>query len=500
MIQSKLNEHNSRGAATLPAASSTAGGFLREFQLTLLTEGFVLLLVGALLAELLLSTNPVPYAWVAAGAGILVAIGAAIRLRRKLGLTTRLQRQLSRLADDPQNPTTALHSVLERSKPAEGWNHLVETFTNIQIEQQLERRLASVPQNSGNERFARALRSIPEGLAITDLEGNLSYTNSAWSNTLNSKQDNDQATLAGIVAVVQSADFANWDTVESRLLEGTRPNKWELQRGATIHDGVLRLERTPLDGREGEQPGFVWTLRDITQTALARDAHEQFLSSATHELRTPLTNIRAYSESLIEMEDISKEQQREFFNVIYSEAGRLSRLLNQLLDIQQLEAGSMTVNVARFDIHRMIHEIKEHIDPLIQEKKLNFTARIAPDIKSINADKEKLTSCLVNLMGNAIKYTPEGGDVSLFAEQSEGVLSISVEDTGIGIEEAEQAKIFDRFYRCSDERVVQLEGNGLGLAFSQEVARMHSGEIKVESQLNVGSRFTLALPLVNEES
>lgn len=501
MFQPKLNkEHNSGGTATLPAASSTAGGFLREFQLTLLTEGIVLLLVGALLAELLLTANPVPYAWVAAGAGIFVAGAAAIRLRRKLGLTTGLQRQLSRLADDPQNPITALHSVLERSKPAEGWNHLVEAFTNIQLEQQLERRLENAPQNGSSERYARALRSVPEGLAITDLEGNLSYTNSAWSNTLNIKHGEDQTILATLSEVIESAEFTNWQTVESRLLEGTRPNKWELQCGGSIHDGVLRLERTPLDGREGEQPGFVWTLRDITQTALARDAHEQFLSSATHELRTPLTNIRAYSESLIEMEDISAEQQREFFNVIYSEAGRLGRLLNQLLDIQQLEAGSMTVNVARFDIHRMIHEIKEHIDPLIQEKKINFSARIAPDIKSINADKEKLTSCLVNLMGNAIKYTPEGGDVSLFAEQSEGLLSISVEDTGIGIEESEQAKIFDRFYRCNDDRVAQLEGNGLGLAFSQEVARMHSGEIKVESQLNVGSRFTLILPLVNDEN
>lgn len=497
----RRNSKSSRvqSVASESAVAPSSVGLLREFQLTLLIEGLVLLLVGVLAAELFFSANPVPYAWVTGGIGIFVAIAAVVRLRGKLGLTSRLYGQLSRLADDPTSPASSLHPIVDRSKPAKGWNQLVTAFTNAQCEQNVERRLASAPTQSGSERFARALRSIPEGLAITDCEGNVSYANSAWTNTLavTAPEKSQPTTLTDMLAYVE---FHNWSSFEGRLLEGTRPNKWELNRGGSVHDGVLRLERTPMDGREGEEAGFVWTLRDITQTALAREAHEQFLSSATHELRTPLTNIRAYSESLIEMEDISVEQQREFFNVIYSEAGRLGRLLNQLLDIQQLEAGSMTINVDRFDIHRMIHEIKEHIDPLIRDKKLNFSARIAPDIKTIEADKEKLTSCLVNLMGNAIKYTPDGGDVRLFAEQADGALHIAVEDTGIGIEESELSKIFDRFYRCNDERVAALEGNGLGLAFSQEVARLHNGELKVDSQINVGSRFTLSLPLAIDEN
>ncbi len=471
-------------------------GLLKEFQLTLAIDGLVLLFVGALVAELILSPNTLPYAWVIAGLGICVAFAAGFRLCRRLDLTSRLYGQLSHLADNPDNPTSNLHPIVDRSKPAKGWNLLVDAFTSSHAEQAVERRLASAPVNSSSERFARALRSLPEGLAITDCEGNVSYANAAWASTLGESSD-AKSSIATLVDMLAAAKFENWSSFENRLLEGTRPNKWELNRGATVHDGVLRLERTPMDGREGEEAGFVWTLRDITQTALAREAHEQFLSSATHELRTPLTNIRAYSESLLEM-DISPAEQRSFFNVIHSEAGRLGRLLNQLLDIQQLEAGSMTVNIDRFEIHRMIHEVKEHIDPLIQEKKLNFTARIAPDIKTIDADKEKLTSCLVNLLGNAIKYTPEGGEVRLLAEQTEGALAIAVEDTGIGIAESEIPKIFDRFYRCNDERVAELEGNGLGLAFSQEVARMHNGELKVDSQINVGSRFTLSLPLAIE--
>ncbi|GAB5403151.1 MAG: hypothetical protein Aurels2KO_13820 [Aureliella sp.] len=486
-----------QSVAAESAIASPSSGILREFQLTLLIEGLVLLLVGALVAELVLSTNPVPYAWVAAGLGVCVAIAAGLRLRRKLDLTSRLYGQLSRLAEDPKNPNGNLHPIVDRSKPAKGWNLLVEAFARIQSEKAVERRLESAPTQTGSERFARALRSMPEGMAITDAEGNVSYVNAAWANTLGTQIDT-RSSIPCLVEMLASAEFKNWDSVENRLLEGTRPNKWELDLGATVHDGVLRLERTPMEGREGEEAGFVWTLRDITQTALAREAHEQFLSSATHELRTPLTNIRGYSESLIEV-DLPPEEQKSFVNVIHSEAGRLGRLLNQLLDIQQLEAGSMTVNIDRFEVQRMIHEVKEHIDPLIKEKKLNFTARIAPDIKTIDADKEKMTSCLVNLLGNAIKYTPDGGDVRLFAEQSDGFLNIAVEDTGIGIEESEISKIFDRFYRCNDERVAELEGNGLGLAFSQEVVRLHNGELQVDSQINVGSRFTISLPLASED-
>ena len=143
----------------------------------------------------------------------------------------------------------------------------------------------------------------------------------------------------------------------------------------------------------------------------------------------------------------------------------------------------------------MVKEVQDHINPLVGDKDLKLVCRIAPSLKTIHADKEKLTSCLVNLLGNAVKYTPDGGEVRLIADQQESHVSISVEDTGIGIAEEELDKIFERFYRCHDDRVSELEGNGLGLSFCMEVARLHGGELTVESQLNEGSRFTLRIPL-----
>lgn len=481
---------------TATGSGTKSSRFLQESLASVLTMGAVLFLLGALVTQqFALNNRATGYGLIAGAISLAVIVASLVRFRRRLSLPDRLLRQLSSFGLESSASVQALHPLLERNPASNGWNRLIETCADRVQDETIERRLARSRTDGGSERFARALRSLPEGLAITDQHGGITYKNNAWCQTLGKAAEAASSMADTIALQLDAAAFSNWEGVKNRVLEGTRPNKWEMHRGSSVHEGVLRLERTPLDGRAGEQTGFVWTLRDITQSALAREAHEQFLSSATHELRTPLTNIRAYSESLIEMKDISADQQKDFFNVIHTESGRLGRLLNQLLDIQQLEAGSMTISVSKFDVQRMAQELSEHVDPLIRAKNLSFVCRIAPDVKTIQADKEKIISGMVNLLGNAIKYTPAGGEVRLLVEQAEGHVVLAVEDTGIGISEEELPKIFDRFYRCDDARVSDLEGNGLGLSFTMEVARLHNGELTVDSQLNSGSRFTLKLPL-----
>lgn len=432
----------------------------------------------------------------AGGCFLLLLVG---RFRTRLAATDALERQLVAIVQNQEPDTSQLNPILDQTAAGRGWNSMVELVNKSALEEGIDRRLQENVSSRKTERFGRAVRSLPEGLAITDSQGAISYANPAWVSLIG-QEDEDEAKLLGstVVHCMAKMEFTNWEDHLATLSQGVRPITVNLNRGHNIHDGVLQLSRIPLEGRANESAGFVWTLRDITQSALARDSHEQFLASATHELRTPLTNIRGYTESLLEIEDISPDQQKEFFNVIYSEAGRLGRLLNELLDIQQLEAGSMTVQSNPFDVLRMVQEVQEHIGPLMKEKELKFVCRIAPNLKTIHADKEKITSCLVNLLGNAAKYTPDGGEVRLIAEQLESSVNISVEDNGIGIADDELPKIFERFYRCQDERVNKLEGNGLGLSFCMEVARLHGGELTVDSQLNKGSRFTLKIPLTHQ--
>ncbi len=471
----------------------------REVLLTSLILGSTLFSLGFIISQFSYDASAPSYRVLALtiATGLLVIVGTG-RMRKSLCSVDAIQSRLRSFAQSAD--TMDMVPMLENGPVATGWNRIIEKLQAHTQEQSIERRIAQAAGDRGAERYARALRSLSDGLAISDRFGRLSYVNPAWTRLAGSTNAETDIVGQSLVDLFAARGFDNWQEAGSGILEGTRPLRVELRCGQHSADGVLQLARLPLEGRVQENEGYVWTLRDVTQNSLANEAHEQFLASATHELRTPLTNIKAYSESLIDMENIAPAQQKEFFNVIHSEAERLSRLLNELLDIQQLEAGSMTISTATFDVQRMLQEIQEHILPLVEKKQLKLICRVAPDIKSIQADKEKIISCLVNLLGNAIKYTPEHGEIRLFAEQVDTAVSISVEDTGIGIAEEEQTKIFDRFYRCQDERVNEIEGNGLGLAFAMEVARLHQGELKVESRLNFGSRFTLRLPLSHKLS
>lgn len=464
--------------------------------LTLVVLGITLALMGFLIAQQLASPDATrtDLLLIHVICACLAISIAASRLIKRISATEAVEQ---RLLDFGQSRNEqSLTPILDSGNVGSSWNTLVELLSGRLTDQKIERRIEQAVSPQGTERFARALRSLPEGLCISDRHGKVMYANPAWQVLMGCTPKAEESLVGKLLGeFLAGVAFSNWHEVSPQLLDGTKPIQLELRFGGNLADGVLQLGRAPLEGRQHEAEGFVWTLRDVTQHALAREAHEQFLSAATHELRTPLTNIKAYSESLIETEDISPQQQREFFNVIHSEANRLGRLLNQLLDIQQLEAGSMTVSMAAFDVQRMVQEVQEHIAPLVSEKQLRLSCRIAPNLGSIQADKEKIISCLVNLLGNAVKYTPEGGDIRLLAELQDTSVVITVEDTGIGIAEDELPKIFERFYRCQDERIADVEGNGLGLAFAMEVARLHAGELKVESQIDKGSRFSLRLPV-----
>lgn len=468
---------------------------------TLILCGLVLFAIGLFISEQFADEQVVQM--VLAGSTVIGGILLALSLRRirnRMVVADLLDRQLTAAGTKADQIAGGglLSPIMTKTLSGTGWNALVKVVEDKTADQAIERRLQTSGGTRKTEKFARAIRSLAEGVAITDAKGSIQYINPAWASMLGQEAEQEEQIIGR--QVIDCLALIGDTTEAIAALQGTRPINLSLQRGAETEDGVVQVGRLPLSGRAGESEGFVWTLKDVTQHVLTQEAHEQFLSSATHELRTPLTNIKAYTESLMEIDGISPEQQKEFFNVIYSEAGRLGRLLNQLLDIQQLEAGSMTIQVAAFDVLRMVKEVQDHIAPLLSGKDLKLTCKIAPNLKTISADKEKLTSCLVNLLGNAIKYTPAGGEVKLVAEQLESAVQLIVEDTGIGIAEEELPKVFERFYRCSDERVNELEGNGLGLAFCMEVAKLHGGDILVESKLNEGSRFTLRLPIASQSN
>jgi signal transduction histidine kinase len=163
-----------------------------------------------------------------------------------------------------------------------------------------------------------------------------------------------------------------------------------------------------------------------------------------------------------------------------------------------MEAGSLTLDRASCDLLRLTEEAYEHMKPSAELRGLQLELKMPPSLPPLKLDKEKIISLLINLLGNAIKYTLPGGSVRLVVSSQSDEIRVSVEDTGIGISTEDQEKVFERFYRCQDSRTSDQVGNGLGLALAREVALLHDGDLTLTSELDKGSCFTLHLPLENK--
>ena len=220
-----------------------------------------------------------------------------------------------------------------------------------------------------------------------------------------------------------------------------RPVVTELTREENGQRRIVRVARHPICiVGSGEHETHVWTMRDVTQQKLAEEMRDQFVDTATHELRTPLANIKAYAETLALADVIDVEQQKQFLNTINSEATRLARFVDDLLSVSSMELGSLSLNKQVTDLGRMLNEVLAKIRPQIDEKQLTFEVVLPEKMPEPELDKDKIAAVLVNLLGNAVKYTPEGGRVTFRVNITDQQIEISVEDTGVGIAEDEVAE------------------------------------------------------------
>jgi PAS domain S-box-containing protein len=417
---------------------------------------------------------------------LLILVLGACAAKRVVGSYAAIEEQLKSLAFLSATSDCDLRPVSGTDPVSTGWNYIIDRFSARSALSRLETRLSQSSRVTSEPSVVEILDHLPDGYALTDAAGRITQVSRAFKSLLNLDADAVGSTMEQLLSSL-SADQA--DALAQRLKGNTRSVVSEFLLGEGDGTCFLRIARHALGDR-----GFAWVVRDITQQKLADEMRTQFVMTATHELRTPLAAIKAYSESLALYDDIDPEEQKHFFNTIHAEATRLARFVDELLNVSQMEAGSLSLTPHETDISRLIEEVVSHLQPEIERKKIHFEQRLPAKIPRLCVDKDKMAASLVNLVGNAVKYTPDEGKVKLEVELTPTELLIHVEDTGYGIAPDDQAKLFDKFFRSSDERVQAISGSGLGLAFTQEVARLHGGRIAVHSELNKGSRFTLTLP------
>lgn len=433
------------------------------------------------------------YAGIAAALPLLLLVIGGRKLSSTLESTSAIERQLTRIAGSTGGTLPALHAVEDRGAAAQGWNLLVEQTGQSQSLQNLESRLCDALGGFRDHHFSEILHSLKEGVAATNERGEITFCNSAFALLLDTDLSHTEG--CSVFDLIMQVMPEQQHSFEERMKEASRPAVVELQRTSEAADGVLRLSRTPIRRDNSDALHHVWSLRDVTQQKLVEKNRDQFVDTASHELRTPLANIRACAETLELEETLDLETQKQYLNTISMEAIRLGRFVDEFLNISRIEAGSLSLNRHDIFLDRLISEVVTKVQPQMDVKKIDFNVELPAKLPEIDVDKDKISAALVNLLGNAAKYTPNGGRVSLSAQLGETEIRIVVDDSGIGIEKDEVARVFNKFFRSDDERVRDITGTGLGLSFAQEVVRLHGGSISVQSELNVGSRFTMTLPL-----
>ena len=427
----------------------------------------------------------------------------AVLINRMVRPVADIEQQLSRVATSPSVEGCELMPVAGIGAAAMGWNRVVSQRSGAsrhgELGQQIQQSLAQGRQG----RLDGVLNSIPDGVATTDAAGQITYTNLPMA-TILGMNDMVGATEAnyspGSAPKMTDLLATGWQLSPGDALLSAeskdRPVVTELSRVEEGQRRVVRVARHPICIVGGvHHECHVWIVRDVTQQKLAEEMRDSFVDTATHELRTPLANIKAYAETLALADMIDVEQQKQFLNTINSEATRLARFVDDLLSVSSMEMGSLTLNKQVTELHRMLNEVITKVKPQIEEKRLSFEVSIPEKLPEPLIDKDKIATVLVNLLGNAIKYTPEGGRVAFRIHATDQNLEIDVEDTGVGIAENELPKVFDKFFRSDDARVQEQQGTGLGLALVQEVVRLHGGRVSVESEIDKGSTFQVVLPI-----
>ncbi|HYO25652.1 MAG TPA: ATP-binding protein [Lacipirellulaceae bacterium] len=425
-----------------------------------------------------------------------VALGAWL-LRTLAQPVAVLEAVLERVGREPFGAPICLQPVRARDAATFGFNRVVEQLADLQRRADASvatRGVEATAPSAHASQFEEVLQRLTDGVAVTDAAGRIEFANQAVAALLGEEAPADA--LAGTSLEQRLQQFAgNGEGHEPLLAAGAqrRTIVCELTHQAADSERVLRVARLPLGGDSARR--FVWSLRDVTQQKLTEQTRDRFIDTATHELRTPLTNIKAYAETLATSDYIDVELQKEFCNIINSEVTRLARFIDDLLSISSMEAGALTIDRQKVETQRMFAEVLAKVEPQMQKKSIEFSVSLAPKMPELHLDKDKIIAVLVNIIGNAAKYTPQGGRVALKVKPDEDGLRIAVEDTGVGIAPDELPKVFEKFFRSDDPRVQAEVGSGLGLSLAREVVRMHGGDVTVESVLDQGSTFTIWLPL-----
>ena len=323
---------------------------------------------------------------------------------------------------------------------------------------------------------------MTDGVAAFTTEGKLIHMNPATENLLGVRME-DGLSFDEMFA---DLDMPNSDETAMRTF---------LTSEITRFGRVLSVTLAPYGALDGEGD-VIAVIHDITEQRRLDDARREFVANVSHELRTPLTNIRSYTETLLDAAgDIPLDTEKQFLGVISSESERMARIVTDLLTLSKLDYGRMELRMTRFSLADMLRNVANAMKLTAQDSGHELQVDTPDDLPAIVGDRERIEQVVVNILSNAVKYTPAGGHIRLAAcTVPNNRVRITVEDDGVGIPASDVPRLFERFYRVDKARSRAAGGTGLGLAIAKEIVEQHEGKIALASEYGKGTTVTITLP------
>lgn len=351
-------------------------------------------------------------------------------------------------------------------------------------------RLHSTLQDIENERnkLETVFRHMTDGVLAFSADGTVIQHNPAALRLLGLTTENPAPRFEDVFGQLVPLEKA-------AALQGSQVIEAEKETGSRSLDIFL----APFYG-EGVQGGILAVIHDVTAQRRSDEQRREFVANVSHELRTPITNVRSYAETLVDAgESLPPDTAKHFLGVILSESDRMTKIVQDLLALSKFDAGETAFSFRRCDLREGLRSVYEAMSLDVKKRGLSLDMELPGDSVLVMGDRARLEQVIINITTNAVRYTPEGGRVTMAVRSEGGESVITVSDTGIGIPAEDIPHIFDRFYRVDKARSRAMGGTGLGLSIAFEIVKRHQGRIEIQSQVGVGTVMTVRLPALQED-
>ncbi|THJ17364.1 MAG: cell wall metabolism sensor histidine kinase WalK [Nitrospira sp. CG24B] len=426
---------------------------------------------------------------------LFLALGVAflVALMLSVWLAHSITRPLSDIASAARQLSSGHQTIPIRTTAQDEVGILATTLNDMAS--QLHAKIDELSEDRAQ--LLAVLTSMVEGVMVLDYRGHVLQINPALERMFGiSRVEARGRPCAELFRHQQLNDLV------TTILRSPAPYEDEIVLPLTGR--CLQIEASPAGGERESEACIVLVFHDITELRRLEKIRKDFVANVSHELRTPLTSIKGYVEALLDGAKDDPVASMKFLEIILKQSDRLNLIIEDLLELSKIESGRVSLKEEPLELRSVVDRTLSMIKPIADKKRHRLVTSVDSSLSPVAGDEGRLVQVLTNLLDNAIKYTPEGGTITVGAtlapsignaEPPAGAIELTVTDTGIGIPEEDRPRVFERFYRVDKARSRELGGTGLGLAIVKHIVEGHGGQVWVEANHPQGSRFVVRLPV-----